>query len=544
MVTRASAAGIWEWRIVEDRMQLSPRLARMTGVGDQDLGSGIDSWVDLVVHAEDRVEFRSMLRGHVELGKPFDVRVRVRWASGEYRWVHCNGVAARDAENRATVMAGSVIDVHEQHQAEERLERHAQDLLEANEVLEAQAKELASKSAEEEASRAAADAANRAKSDFLAHLSHEIRTPMTAILGFADVLAEEARSGPALSAWLDHLLTIRRNGEHLLGLVNDVLDMSKIEAGRMTVERIACSPMGVARDVVAMLGERAGAKGLALRLEAGEDVPALILTDPLRLRQILTNLVGNAVKFTERGSVTVRICRDDDHLAFEVIDTGIGLTSEQLTRLFLPFEQADATTARRFGGTGLGLAISSKLAELLGGGVEAYSTPGEGSRFVLTIKAPVAAAASPVEAEAGGAVGASPGGSLGGSRILLAEDGPDNQRLISFHLRRAGAAVEIVGDGRAALDRALAADRSGDPYDVVLMDVQMPEMDGLAATRALRQAGYRGAILALTASAMSGDRERCLEAGCDDYAAKPIDRDALLAACGRWSRERVERVAA
>lgn len=542
LAAQASAAGIWEWSAFENRMQLSPRLVMMTGVSAGEDGLGMESWIDLVVHAEDRAEFRASLREHLASGTGFDVRVRARQGSGQYRWVRCNGLASRDWQGRPTIMAGSVIDVHEQHLAEERLEHHAQDLSEANEVLESQAKELVSKGAEVEAARAAADTANRAKSDFLAHLSHEIRTPMTAILGFADVLADEARTRPGLAEWLDNLLTIRRNGEHLLGLVNDVLDMSKIEAGRMSVEHIACSPVDVARDVTAMLGERAGAKGLALNLETRGELPRAIATDPLRLRQILANLVGNAIKFTERGSVTVRIGEASrGRLVFEVIDTGIGLTCEQLARLFQPFEQADATTSRRYGGTGLGLAISRKLAGLLGGELVASSAPGEGSRFVLTIDAPRVASAG------GGESGDEPASAGSGglrARILLAEDGPDNQRLISFHLRRAGAEVEIVGDGRAAMERTLAAERSGRPYDLVLMDLQMPELDGLGATRELRRSGYRGSIVALTASVMSGDRERCLEAGCDDYAAKPIDRDALLATCMRWSRGRGSRLAA
>jgi signal transduction histidine kinase/ActR/RegA family two-component response regulator len=386
--------------------------------------------------------------------------------------------------------------------------------------------------------------ASRVKSLFLANMSHEIRTPMTAILGYADMLLEPGIPAPLRIA---HLETIKRNGTHLLSIINDILDFSKIEAGQMSVECIETSPWQVLDDVVSLMRVRAAAKKLTLDVEFAFPMPRTIRTDPVRLRQILVNLVGNAIKFTREGGVRILVSVSPPgdarpQASVEVIDTGIGLTNAQQERLFQPFSQADSSTARRFGGTGLGLTISRRLARLLGGDIAVTSTPGEGSSFRLTIDPGSLADVEFVE-HAGEAmvelVGRDAGGEsvlgddapLAHTRVLLAEDGPDNQQLIMYHLRRAGAAVEIAESGRAAVDLALAAAGSGRPFDLVLMDMQMPEMDGYEATAELRRRGYARPIIALTAHAMSGDREKCLNAGCDDFATKPIDRETLLDLC-------------
>jgi len=304
---------------------------------------------------------------------------------------------------------------------------------------------------------------------------------------------------------------------------------------------------------------------LTLSAELAGPLPETILTDPLRLRQILVNLVGNAIKFTERGEVrvgarlisglgrgTVPFSSDENRdsppkagparLQFEVTDTGIGMSEEQVANLFQPFSQVDGSTSRRFGGTGLGLAISKRLAEALGGTIEVHSAPGKGSTFSVTIDPgplegigvlhPTEAVASPA---APGAAPAGEGKIALCARVLLAEDGPDSQRLISLVLKKAGADVTSVENGQLALEAALAARDAGNLFDVILMDIQMPVMDGYEATRALRDRGYTGPIIALTAHAMTGDRQRCLDAGCDDYAAKPIDRRQLLATVARWA---------
>jgi signal transduction histidine kinase/ActR/RegA family two-component response regulator len=370
--------------------------------------------------------------------------------------------------------------------------------------------------------------ANRAKSAFLANMSHEVRTPMTAILGFADALAE--RGGSELER-VDIVDTIRRNGRHLLAIVDDVLDISKIESGRLEVERVPCSLVGLVQETATLLRARAQQKGISLEVDWRFPLPALVRSDPVRVRQILTNLVGNSVKFTDSGGVRIVVSASAldtraPRVHVEVADDGIGIAGDALARLFEPFVQADSSTTRRFGGTGLGLAICSRVVELLGGSIEVESEPGRGSTFRVALPAtpiaisPRARVARPESTERAsrGLVG----------HVLLAEDGPDNQVLFRRVLERAGLRVELVADGRSACAAALSAWRDGEPFDVILMDMQMPELDGYSATAELRRAGYPGAIVALTAHAMSGDRERCLAAGCDGYLTKPIQRDLLL----------------
>jgi signal transduction histidine kinase len=387
------------------------------------------------------------------------------------------------------------------------------------------------------AERAAA-AANAAKTSFLANMSHEIRTPMTAILGYSDLLQDPDLSEPERIA---HVRTIRRSARHLLSIVNDVLDIARLEAGRLAVERIPVSPVEITDEVYSLMRLRASEKGLQLKREIKLPIPGLILSDPLRVRQILTNLVGNAVKFTGTGTVTLRLSyQPNTSMAiFEVVDTGIGISPEQLQRLFQPFAQADSSMTRRFGGSGLGLHISQRLAQMLGGHISVDSAPGAGSTFMLHLPAPAAPGAavlevSPPPAEESMASSAALPRLTG--RILLADDGLDNQRLAAFHLRRAGAVVRVVTNGRSAVDAALDASDSGAPFDLILMDMQMPELDGYSAAALLRASGYRKPIVAFTAHAMSGERERCLDAGCDDYITKPFEPAGLVGTCARWIR--------
>jgi CheY-like chemotaxis protein len=378
-----------------------------------------------------------------------------------------------------------------------------------------------------------AEAANIAKSAFLANMSHEIRTPMTAILGFADLLWQELSQPAAGERQREYIETIRRNADHMLCLINDILDLSRIEAGKMTCERIETSPGAVLDSVVALMRPRAEERGIAFQVEA-EELPELITTDPLRLRQVLLNIVSNAVKFTPEGSVRVRASFDADtrRLRFEVRDTGIGMSPEQRDAVarFQAFTQADASMTRRFGGSGLGLCIAAECARMLGGGIEIESQVGEGTTVVVTIDGDVGSAGAPAMSERaeGGQVG---DGELKGCRILLAEDGPDNQRLISFLLERAGAEVMLAENGRRAVE--LVSEKPG-RFDLVLMDMQMPEMDGYEATRRVREAGLMLPVIAVTAHAMVHDRGRCIACGCDDYVAKPIDGASLVRVCSKW----------
>jgi PAS domain S-box-containing protein len=404
-----------------------------------------------------------------------------------------------------------------------------------------------------------AEAASRAKSEFLANMSHEIRTPMTAILGFADLLFDD-------SAWVGNgerrremIHTIRRNGEHLLSIINDILDVSKIEAGKMMVESVSTNPAAVVEDVISLMRVRAALKGLALQRRYDTPIPREIDSDPIRLKQILVNLVGNAIKFTETGTIAIHVsyraaAPSSGRLDFKIRDTGIGMSPEQTSQLFGAFGQADSTTTRRFGGTGLGLNISRRLAEMLGGGIEVQSEAGKGSTFTAYVELssidssalwdPVSEPPYSPSGETALDVATSERGPrerpLRALRVLLVEDGSDNQRLFSYYLQKAGANVQVAENGRLALKMLSEDGKEGDklrspcPVDVVVTDMQMPEMDGYTLAATLRSRGFTQGIVALTAHAMSGDEERCRAAGCDAYLAKPVDSVKLIAACARW----------
>ncbi len=425
-------------------------------------------------------------------------------------------------------------DVSQITRMEEENRRYYLEAEQARQRAEQHVIELGGQAVELETARNAALDAVQAKSAFLANMSHEIRTPMTAILGYTNLLAEPATSE---SERQSHLATIRRNGEQLLRIINDILDLSKIEAGKLVFERIVCEVVELVEEVASLMRARAVEKGLAFAVEYRPDVPRAVRTDPTRLRQILLNLLGNAIKFTRRGGVRLVVGMvespgGEPRLSFEVIDSGIGISEDVAATLFTPFTQADASTTRRFGGTGLGLSISKRLAQLMGGDITFHGRPGAGSTFVLLAGAePVAEdALSPTEprAEDGGHPGARKTAPRLTARILLAEDTPDNQRLIHHHLRKAGAQVEVADNGRIACETVTAGMSAGVHFDAILMDMQMPEVDGYAATHRLREVGYAGPIIALTAYATASDRLKCLDAGCDDFLSKPIESDVLI----------------
>jgi len=393
-----------------------------------------------------------------------------------------------------------------------------------------------------------AEAATRAKSEFLANMSHELRTPMTAILGYTELLLEDGDLSEAPARRVEALRTLKRNGQHLMRILADILDLSKIEAGKIEVEKIPTSAGEVIGDIESVMRSNAEEKGVSFEIEYVGKIPSSIQTDPTRLRQILMNLVGNAIKFTERGSVRVKVDlldRETENvtLRFAVSDTGPGLSADAQERIFETFSQADASTTREFGGTGLGLAISRQLARLLGGDIELESVEGQGSTFTLTLA--VGCLKGILMLDDPARQGIVPfffpgdGGSTiafidgvketgPGAQILLVEDGDDNRKLIELTLRKSGFEVSHAANGEEGVQVALAARDLGEPFDLILMDMQMPVMDGYEATRQLRAAGFEAPIVALTAHAMKGDRERCLTAGCDDFATKPISRRDLL----------------
>ncbi len=443
---------------------------------------------------------------------------------GERRTIVCQTSAIR-WEGRPGWLV-SFFDITEQKAREEEIRQ-------LNIVLEAANKTL-------EELYVAAEDATRAKNEFLANVSHEIRTPMTALVGYAELLLTEAINEGAPPQRIFALDTIRRNAEHLLRILDDLLDLAKIEAGKFSIQKNTCHLPSFLADIYSLMQVRAKAKNLSLTFENAGPVPENFETDPIRLRQILINLIGNAIKFTEAGGVRVVVRLDsasggDCKLVFEVIDTGIGIAPENLQRIFEPFEQADNSMARRFGGSGLGLTISRRIAQMLGGDITVESTLGKGSTFRVWIDP---GNLSGIPMLTGGLLSPEAVATRGlktrgwdfdiSARILLAEDGPDNQRFFEFILRKCGAEVTIVETGEEAVNAALAAEAAGTPFDLVLMDMQMPVVDGYEATRRLRAAGFARPIVALTAHAMAGAAEDCLAAGCDDYIAKPVDRVAFL----------------
>ncbi len=374
--------------------------------------------------------------------------------------------------------------------------------------------------------QAAAVAASRAKSEFLANMSHEIRTPLNGIVGMLALLG-----GTPLDVQQRRYAAVAdASAASLLTLINDILDFSKIEAGKLELDAVPFDLADVAEQAVAVLWARAGGKGLAVACEVDPALARRRVGPADRVRQVLVNLLGNAVKFTDVGSVTLAVTADaDDAIRFAVTDTGIGIPADRLDRLFQSFSQVDASTTRKYGGTGLGLAISRQLAGLMGGTVGVRSEVGRGSTFWFTARLPTTdAAAAPVPVAS---VTPAP---TAGRRVLVAEDNEVNQMVVGEMLRRLGYAHDLVADGRAAADAA-----AGGGYDLVLMDCQMPELDGFEAAAAIRAAEAaagrpRLPVIALTANAIKGDRERCLAAGMDDYLSKPIDTAALAAKLAAW----------
>jgi signal transduction histidine kinase/ActR/RegA family two-component response regulator len=527
---QAAGHGVWDWNMKDRTAWYSASLRSMLGFDRSNFPDRFEAFTTRV-HHEDVARVLGVIMSHMRGGAPLDLEFRMITATGTPKWVRARGRAVFEA-GEAVRMTGTLTE-WPLSAPRDALAQQAQDQL-------ALALEQKARAASE------MEMVTRSRTMFLANMSHEIRTPMTAILGFMDVLLDES----ADAAERQRLsMAIRRNSEHLLSVINDVLDLTKIEAGGMTVSPIPVHPLKVVAHCITALRPAAREKGLDLHARVTAPVPVSIRTDPHRLRQILMNLLGNAIKFTRHGGVHVQVSMaqgpaaprvdadasdpapDSSRLQITVTDTGLGMDVSQQARLFTPFMQADASTTRQYGGTGLGLAISRRLARLLGGDITLRSEPGQGSTFTVQVgTGPIEGVETvremPEETDAPAA--RTMPADAPALHVLLAEDGVDNQRLISHHLRKAGMTVTVASNGLEAIELAQAAERVGHGFDVVLMDMQMPELDGYQATRRLRESGWKGAVIALTAHAMSGDRERCLAAGCDEYLTKPVDRFELV----------------
>ncbi len=513
--------GTWDLNIQTGEATFDERFASLLSERLEDMTQSFEAH-STRIHPEDKEFVRSSMQRHLDGLTPiYTAEYRLRQKNGDWLWIQSRGkLMQRDESGRPLRMLGTIADLSSLKKIEEQLVK----------------------------AREMADMANRSKSEFLANMSHEIRTPLTSILGYADVLSSANVSAAEVA---EGVATIRNAGSHLLTIINDVLDLSKIEAGKMTVERIPFSPLNLIREVLSLLQQTAQAKGIVLNARSMGPIPKTVVSDPVRIRQILMNLVGNALKFTEQGRVSVsvefvpRSAHQSHGLIFEVKDTGIGMTQEQCAGLFEPFMQADASTSRQFGGTGLGLAICRRMAALLDGDIVARSERGVGSSFKVNIAIELTEnidmldslsliGENPVPMETAGEEIRLNG------RILLAEDNPVNRRLFEQILRNAGAIVDVAENGQVAVEKALHAmkrDSSSKEfrrgYDVILMDMQMPVLDGYGATRQLRDRGYQGPIIALTAHALDEDRKKCIETGCSDVATKPIEKTRLISVCRR-----------
>jgi PAS domain S-box-containing protein len=480
---------------------------RHTAVGRTSAEVFSDGYAD--VHIErDREVLTRPTRQSYEMEMPL--------SDGTPRTLYYSKASMTDSTGSVTGMIGVIFDTTERKSLERRL---------------GEAKD-------------AAEAASLAKSQFLANMSHEIRTPMNGIIGMTELVLDTALT----QHQRDYLETVRQSADALMEIINDLLDLSKIEAGHMELESIDFEPRALLEHLCRPIALSAQRKSLAFALELGAGVPALARGDPGRLRQVLVNLLGNAVKFTQRGAVTLTVDARTGSTAgdapsivldCEVGDTGVGIPADKQELVFDAFAQADSSTTRRFGGTGLGLAITRRLVEAMGGSISVSSAPGLGSRFRFTVALRLAseAAATPGSPEAGAVPVLVPAGAAGGAaaatdahdpasdrplRVLLAEDNVVNQQLALLMLRKLGHEVVVAADGRQACEQVAQSD-----FDLVLMDMQMPEMDGIEATRCIRDAGHRLPIVAMTANAMDADRARCIAAGMNGFLAKPVRAPAL-----------------
>ncbi len=538
LALQGSDDGVWDWDIAADTLWFSPRWKALLGYGEDEFPDSYNAWRKSL-HPDDWPWVQATLDAYLtRRTEAYAVECRMQHKDGSWRWILARGKARFNTDGRPLRMIGTNTDVTSWRETEAALRSAREQSEQLNEQLET-AIGRAQQSALE------ANLASQAKSEFLAVMSHEIRTPMNAVIGFTSLLLDTQLTGEQR----DWLRTVRSSGEALLTIINDILDFSKIESGKLELEQQQVNVRQCLDDVVNLLCEQARRKGLNLSATTDARVPSWVTTDGTRLRQVLLNLIGNAIKFTTKGEVEVSLfCETgpagEPLLGFNVRDTGAGIPADRVDRLFKPFSQADSSTTRKYGGTGLGLAICRSLAKLLGGSVEVAQTSSAGTTFHFSIACVPCNMMPDVLIRDLAGSGRSTRPPLAASRseesgrqlplrIVVAEDNVVNQKLLQHLLKRLKFAAEFVSNGVECLELL----RDG-AYDIVLMDCQMPEMDGYEATQRIR-AGDAGEahkgirIIALTAHAMAGDREKCLAAGMDDYLTKPIQPAQLVAALER-----------
>ncbi|QPK61745.1 PAS domain-containing protein [Methylomonas sp. LL1] len=511
VATRAGIIGIWDWDVVKRELIWDDVMCRLYGIRHDQFAGTYDAWLSRL-HAEDRSRvdqnIQEALRGEREYGLEF----RVVWPDGSIRYLKAASQTIRDQSGQPLRMVGINYDLTERKQAEAELEQHRHHL---EQLVRERTEQL-------ERARDTAESANRAKSVFLSNMSHELRTPLNAILGFAQLMERDQR----LPADVHHNLeTINRAGRHLLALINDVLDISRIEAGRTTVQNAEFDLNDTLTGIEEMIRLRAEHKGLSFSVEHSGQLPRYVYGDANHLRQVLINLLGNAVKYTEQGRISLRLTPGADSIRFEVSDSGPGIATNDLERIFQPFYQTESGVAKGEG-TGLGLTISREYVRLMGGELHVQSELQHGSVFSFSLPLPEADVPL-VESRQRRVLGLEPGHPA--VRILVAEDNPDNQELIASLLASTGFEVRLAGNGR----RAIEIFQDWQPH-FIWMDMRMPVLDGYQATQAIRAlpGGNEVKIVALTASAFHEDRAAILAVGCDDMLAKPIDETRLYLLMG------------
>jgi len=510
----AAAAGFGTLHIDlrKNHVTYSPELKQLVGYPPDHEFHLPPGQVPEFVHPEDRERFESYYRNSILSQRqplpPLDHRIMR--PDGELRWMRLQTKTlhgSRRNRKQPTQIIGTLLDITQQHQYEDSLQE----------------------------ARQMAEVANASKSEFLANMSHEIRTPMTAILGYAELIADLIDHHEALA----YVQTIRRNGDFLLEIINDILDLSKIEAGKLEISPQRFAPSQLVEDVRSIMEVRAREGGLSLSVEYAGQIPTEIVSDPKRLKQILINLVGNAIKFTRQGSVRLRVSYlpNEKQMRFDVVDTGIGISPQHQSRLFKPFVQGDSSVSRDFGGTGLGLAISQRLAKVLGGNITVESAVGQGSTFTLVIASGTVdqnAMIDPETMQQPRAKTNSPQTIKIDCHVLIVDDRRDIRFLSQRLLTKAGARVTEAEDGQVAVETVKDHLQREANIDLILLDMQMPNLDGYQTAIELRRLGYAGPIIALTADAMQGDMKRCIQCGCNDYLSKPIDTIAMLEMVKRY----------